>query len=67
MTQGTNKAYSGVFDCVRKILRDEGSAAFLRVRGTAPPRPCPHPDYTLHLDRSAAVVAPVDPLDTWRV
>ena len=31
MTQGTNKVYSGVYDCVRKIWQEEGSAAFLRV------------------------------------
>ena len=31
MTQGTNKVYSGVLDCVRKIWQEETPAAFLRV------------------------------------
>ena len=32
MTQGTNKTYSGVFDCAHKIWTQEGSSAFLKVR-----------------------------------
>jgi len=31
MTQGSNKTYSGVFDCANKIWTQEGSAAFLKV------------------------------------
>ena len=47
MTQGTNKVYSGVFDCVRRIWQEEGSAAFLRVSPLALP---------LHMRAAAAIL-----------
>ena len=44
MTQGTNKTYSGVFDCANKIWTQEGSSAFLKV----PTQMLGFPSHPLH-------------------
>lgn len=31
MTQGRKRTYTGVVDCFRKVLADEGPSAFLKV------------------------------------
>ena len=32
MTQGRKRTYTGVVDCARKVLADEGPSAFLKVQ-----------------------------------